>query len=211
MENQELQELFAAKRTTEANRRRQTELRQKLEATAVPTMPTKKRRLWPVWAGAAAASIALLIAILPLLTTHNKPISTPIARADVPTAVVPADENEPSTPEMPLETIKPIRPTRPHADEVAQATEIISIAEEPIDETEKVSTVEAPTRDLAEDAEQTTDDTPAPRIHRRSSTRLANRSNIVTVQNQPSDFQTLLASAFVTEKNTPFTLTSINL
>ena len=37
MENKDLQELFAAKRTTEANRRRQAELRRKLEATAAPT------------------------------------------------------------------------------------------------------------------------------------------------------------------------------
>ena len=61
MENKELQELFAAKRTTEANRRRQEELRRKLEASAAPAAPAKSRRLWPVWAGAAAASIALLI------------------------------------------------------------------------------------------------------------------------------------------------------
>ena len=46
MEDKELQELFAAKRTAEANRRRQEELRRLLEASAAP----KTRRLWPVWA-----------------------------------------------------------------------------------------------------------------------------------------------------------------
>ena len=65
MENKELQELFAAKRTTEANRRRQAELRQQLEATAAPTAQGKTRRLWPVWAAGIAASIALVLLTVP--------------------------------------------------------------------------------------------------------------------------------------------------
>lgn len=51
MEDKELQELFAAKRTSEANRRRQEALRRMMEASTVK----KSRRLWPVWFGAVAA------------------------------------------------------------------------------------------------------------------------------------------------------------
>ena len=63
MEDKELQKMFAAKRTVEANRRRQEELRNMLSATAAP----KSRRLWPVWLGSAAACITLLLITLPVL------------------------------------------------------------------------------------------------------------------------------------------------
>lgn len=76
MEDKELQELFAAKRTSEANRRRQEELRRMMEASAAK----KSRRLWPVWFGAAA--ILLLLIALP--TLFRQPESTPllVAQAD---------------------------------------------------------------------------------------------------------------------------------
>ena len=108
MENKELQELFAAKRTTEANRRRQEELRRKLEASAAPAAPAKSRRLWPVWAGAAAASIALLIVTLPLLFTNSKTASMPIAKADMPAVVVPAEDSETPAPAMVKEPVRTI-------------------------------------------------------------------------------------------------------
>ena len=72
MEDKELQELFDAKRTVEANRHRQEELRRLVTARA--TKRNKKRKtmmLWPVWTGAAAAAVALMLIIRPLLMEHD--------------------------------------------------------------------------------------------------------------------------------------------
>jgi len=66
-EYKELQELFAAKRTTEANRRRQEELLRMLQTELKPA--PKSRRLWPVWASAAAAAILLLLFVTPMMRT----------------------------------------------------------------------------------------------------------------------------------------------
>ena len=86
MEDKELQELFAAKRTAEANRRRQEEL-----AAMIDRKTAKKRPLWPVWAGAAAAGIALLLFSLPSL--FRTETTAPVKVAQV---VVPITIDEPS-------------------------------------------------------------------------------------------------------------------
>lgn len=84
MEDKELHELFEAKRTTEANRRRQEEL-----AAMIGHKARHSRPLWPVWIGAAAASIALFIIVLPMMSgrTDDSPIQ--IANTDIPEVVVP--------------------------------------------------------------------------------------------------------------------------
>ena len=201
MEDKELQELFAAKRTSEANRRRQAELRRKLEATAAPT---KSRRLWPVWAGAAAASIALLIATLPLLITNSQPASIPIAQAEVPTAVVPAEGDEAPAPEKDKESSRTIKPTKSLAIKAAPANEMVTTAEDPIVQPEEDPIAEAPTIDLAEYAEAT----PSPRIHRRTSTRMV---NIPKEARREGFDMSWLADAFGSEDSTPLTLSTIKM
>ena len=206
MENKDLQELFAAKRTTEANRRRQAALRRKLEATAAPT---KSRRLWPVWAGAAAASIALLIATLPLLITNSQPASIPIAQAEVPTAVVPAEGDEAPAPEKDKESSRTIKPTKSLAIKAAPANEMVTTAEDPIVQPEEDPIAEAPTIDLAEYAEPTTTEaTPSPRIHRRTSTRMV---NIPKEARREGFDMSWLADAFGSEDSTPLTLSTIKM
>lgn len=206
MENKELQELFAAKRTTEANRRRQEELRRKLEATVAPA---KSRRLWPVWAGAAAASIALLIVTLPLLFTNSKPASMPIAQAEVPTVVVPAEDSERPAPAISKEPIRTIKPTRIRPIETVPAAEMVATAEEPIAQPEEEPIAEAPVIDLAEYAEPTTTiDTPSPRIHRRTSSRMV---NIPKEARREGFDMSWLADAFGSEDATPLTLSTIKM
>ena len=82
MEDKKLQELFAAKRTSEANRRRQEELRRMMEVESGKRKVESSRRLWPVWFGAAAAAVVLLLIALP--TLFRQPESTPllVAQAD---------------------------------------------------------------------------------------------------------------------------------
>lgn len=101
MEDKELQELFAAKRTTEANLRRQEELRRLIEAQNT----RRSRPMWPVWAGTAAAAIALLLLVRPLLqppAENDGPIL--VAQTEVPTPTVVGEV--PAT----LETKVPDRP-----------------------------------------------------------------------------------------------------
>ncbi len=209
MENKELQELFAAKRTTEANRRRQEKLRRKLEASAAPAAPAKSRRLWPVWAGAAAASIALLIVTLPLLIINNQPASMPIAKAEVPTVVLPAENSETPAPAMVKEPVRTIKPTRIRPIETAPAADMVATAGEPFAQPEEEPLAEAPVIDLAEYAEPTTTiDTPSPRIHRRTSSRMV---NIPEETRREAFDMSWLADAFGSEDATPLTLSTIKM
>lgn len=90
MDDKELQELFEAKRTVEANRRRQAELRKRIEELSAATAERTERRrtmpLWPVWTGAAAAAIALLLVMRPFT---NRPAIGGEGPALVAEAVVP--------------------------------------------------------------------------------------------------------------------------
>ena len=95
MKDKELQELFAAKRTLEANRRRQQQIAKALVAGK------HKHTLWPLWTGAAAAAVAAVI-LLALPKEQAMPTASPVQIAQV------------TTPSMP-ETTEPIiiqRPTR---------------------------------------------------------------------------------------------------
>ena len=82
MEDKELQELFTAKRTAGANRRRQEEL-----AAMIGRKTAKKRPLWPVWAGAAAAGIALLLFSLPSLFRTETTAPVKVAQVEVPITI----------------------------------------------------------------------------------------------------------------------------
>lgn len=208
MENKELQELFAAKRTTEANRRRQAELRQQLEATAAPTAQGKTRRLWPVWAAGIAASIALVLLTVPGL--FHAESEQPVLVAEAGEVIETIDTIDT------IETIDTINP-KPAKTYHSTATVLAAAEEEALPdmetETEEPTTptFEAPAIELANNATPEPPASNAPRIHRRTSTSMVNSSNIETIQPMPSDFQNFLANAFGTETDTPFNLTTFNL
>lgn len=212
MENKELQELFAAKRTTEANRRRQEELRQQLEATAAPAAPARSRRLWPVWAAGIAASIALVLLTMPSL--FRRAGEQPVLMAEAGKIIDTIGTIDT------IETIETI-PPKPAKPFHSTATALAAAEEAPLPEpetkgTEAVEepttpTIEVPAIELADNATPEPPASNAPRIHRRTSTSMVNSSNIETIQPMPSDFQNFLASAFGTETDTPFNLTTFNL
>lgn len=211
MENKELQELFAAKRTTEANRRRQAELRQQLEAAAAPTAQGKTRRLWPVWAAGIAASIALVLLTMPSL--FRRAGEQPVLMAEAGKTIEAIDTIEAIETIETIETINP-KPAKTYH---STATALAAAEEEALPdletETEEPTTptIEVPAIELADNATPELPASNAPRIHRRTSTSMVNSSNIETIQPMPSDFQNFLASAFGTETDTPFNLTTINL
>ena len=215
MENKELQELFAAKRTTEANRRRQAELRQQLEAAAAPAAPAKSHRLWPVWAAGIAASIALVLLTMPSL--FRRAGEQPVLVAEAGEAIEAIDTIEAIETIETIETINP-KPAKTYH---STATALAAAEEAPLPEPEtkgteaveepETATIEVPAIELADNATLEPPASNAPRIHRRTSTSMVNSSNIETIQPMPSDFQNFLASAFGTETDTPFNLTTINL
>ena len=215
MENKELQELFAAKRTTEANRRRQAELRRQLEATAAPTAPARSRRLWPVWAAGIAASIALVLLTMPGL--FRRAGEQPVLMAEAGEAIEAIDTIEAIETIETIETINPKPAKTYHSTAtVLAAAEEVPLPEPETKGTETVeepatATIEVPAIELADNATPEPPASNAPRIHRRTSTSMVNSSNIETVQPMPSDFQNFLASAFGTETDTPFNLTTFNL
>ncbi len=215
MENKELQELFAAKRTTEANRRRQAELRQQLEATAAPTAPARSRRLWPVWAAGIAASIALVLLTMPGL--FRRAGEQPVLMAEAGEAIEAIDTIEAIETIGTIETIPPKPAKTFHSTAaVLAAAEEAPLPEPETKGTEAVekpatATIEVPAIELADNATPEPPASNAPRIHRRTSTSMVNSSNIETVQPMPSDFQNFLANAFGTETDTPFNLTTFNL
>lgn len=157
MEDKELQELFAAKRTAEANRRRQEEL-----ATMIAGKTKRTRPLWPVWAGAAAASIAILIFALPALFRTESSMPVEIARTEAPEIILPETTTEEATPIY----------AKPTAHK-AKNTSTISLPQEDVEpqvieeEQQPMPTVEQPTQ------EEETPAAPVRRVMRRTSTLIA--------------------------------------
>ena len=202
MEDKELQELFAAKRTTEANRRRQEELTRMINAKAKRTRP-----LWPAWAGAVAAGIAVLLLTLPALFRTEATAPVLVAQTEVPEVTI--------LPETTTEEV-PAPSTRQKAVRKAETVETIEEIEaiEAIDNTEPIESIES-THSI--ETIQPTEPVPtAPRVHRRSSTLLActEGCTIITVpdspQNHSTDIQQLLAAAFGSS-NEPLTLKTFEL
>lgn len=199
MEDKELQEMFAAKRTVEANRRRQEELRQLMAASAAP----KSRRLWPVWALSAAASIALLLITLPILFRSETAEPLLVAEAtEIPTPKEAPDTNI-ATATSKTRTSRISRTSRKAAT-TPNTPLLVAKAEEP--QPEPVPFVEQEPVEQEEPEEIINE---GPTIHRRTSTRLANSGNIVNVPSPRFDFQQFLADAFGSETSTPVTLKTI--
>ena len=158
MEDKELQELFAAKRTVETNRRRQEDL-----AALIDSKTRRTRTLWPLWTASAAAAIALLIVTLPSLFSSREVTPSQMAQAELP-AVLPPQPEEPAAPTpliKPIANTEPIKPIKP----------ITTI--ETIDTIDTISLLPTPSASAPDpDPDQDLFD-PVPRIMRRTSTMLA--------------------------------------
>ena len=203
MNDKELEQLFAAKRTTEANRRRQEELARMINATAKRTRP-----LWPAWAGAVAAGIAVLLLTLPALFRTEATAPVLVAQTEVPEVTI--------LPETTPEEV-PAPSTRQKAVRKAETVETIEGIEaiKAIDNTEHIESIES-THSI--ETIQPTEPVPtAPRVHRRSSTLLActEGCTIITVpdslQKHSTDLQQLLAEALGSRNNEPLTLKTFEL
>lgn len=207
MEEKELQQMFEAKRTAEANRRRQAELARLIEAQGAP----KSRRMWPVWAGAAAASVALLLVTLPLLMRSEATEPVLVAQTEVP-----AVDEFPSTSNLqpPTSDLQPPTSAAPQGEPARMARTQPSAAEAPVVEEEAPAEEEvapAPVETPAEIhvAEPKPAEAPKPRIHRRASTRM------VSVQSarrkEGGAASQLLAGMLGTEESEPLSLKEFEL
>lgn len=207
MEDKELQELFAAKRTAKANRRRQEELRRLLEASAAPEATHKTRRLWPVWASAAAATLLLLLITLPAL--FRQPEAAPLLMARNETPSLAPQDGKIAPKEMPAEKQKATK-RKTMAKTVTREAEYY--AEENTPEPDIViepKTIVAPIVH-PEPIETPLASNDEPRIHRRTSTRMVcSNCDISNVPSPNTAFQNFLAATFGTEPRTPLTLTNI--
>ena len=92
-----MQELFEAKRTTEANRRRQEEL-----SAMIGRKTAKKRPLWPVWAGAAAAAVFAAVLLMPPFFSYDEEMPL-IAQAE-PATFIDAESDATITLQLPTTT-----------------------------------------------------------------------------------------------------------
>ena len=200
-----MQELFAAKRTAEANRRRQEELTRMIEGMVGQEAKPRVRPMWPVWAGSVAAGIAVVLLTLPALFRTEATAPVLVAQTEVPEVTI--------LPETTPEEV-PAPSTRQKAVRNAETVETIEEIEalEAIDNTEPIESIESSIETI-----QPTEPVPtAPRVHRRSSTLLActEGCTIITVpdslQKHSTDIQQLLAAAFGSS-NEPLTLKTFEL
>jgi hypothetical protein len=208
MEDKELQELFAAKRTAEANRRRQEELRRLLEASAAPEAAPKTRRLWPVWASVAAAAILLLLLTLPVLFRQPEAAPLLMARNETPS---PAPQEEIIAPKEEKPTEKQgVTKRKAIAKTVTKEAEYY--AEE---NTPEPDTVIEPETTVAPIAQPEPIETPIasndePRIHRRTSSNMVcSNCSITNVPTESTALQNFLVATFGAETLPPLTLKNI--
>ena len=208
MEDKELQELFAAKRTAEANRHRQEELRRLLEASAAPEASPKTRRLWPVWASAAAAALLLLLITLPVLFRQPEAAPLLMARNETPS---PAPQEEIIAPKEEKPTEKQgVTKRKAIAKTVTKEAEYY--AEE---NTTEPDTVIEPETTVAPIAQPEPIETPIasndePRIHRRTSSRMVcSNCSITNVPTPNTALQNFLVATFGAEILPPLTLKNI--
>ncbi len=197
MEDKELQELFDAKRTVEANQRRQEQLAAMIGAKASP----KSHRLWPLWVTSAAAGIALLLMTIPSLFSRQETDTMIVAQApdielaeeseiDIPKTVTQNHgtvNNTRITPNTPSYQINPIAPSTP--DPKVSDTELSDVTPasvEPPVHLEQPYAEPAPT---------------APRVHRRSSTRLGNTNTQKIKQHERPELRQILADVLGSSDN----------
>ena len=214
MNDKELEQLFEAKRTSEANRRRQEELARMINAKAKRTRP-----LWPAWAGAVAAGIAVLLLTLPALfrTSNDTPMlasNTTFPQREKPAHTISSPKlgegDRPQGGGGVCQTTN--RHTPPTTLRVATPS---NLEGEPADAIEEPILIVEPEPMETEEPKEIINI--APRVHRRNSTLLActDGCNIITVpedsQTQSTDLQQLLAEAFGSRNNEPLTLKTFEL
>lgn len=208
MEDKELQELFAAKRTAEANRRRQEELRRMLQAE-LESAP-KTRRLWPVWASAAAAVLLLLLITLPVLFRQPEAAPLLMARNETPSPT-PQEEIPTTKKEKPTEK-QEVKNRKVMAKTVTREAEYYAEKNTPEPDT-VIATKTEPTVVpivLSKPIETPLASNDKPRIHRRTSTSMVcSNCNINNVPSQSTALQDFLAATFGTAANTPIPLKTI--
>lgn len=203
MEDKELQELFDAKRTVEANRRRQEQLAALTGANAV----SKSRRLWPLWVASAAAGIALLLMTIPSLFNRHEPDPIIVAQApDIELTKEPENDiaetvthnyqivqTTPNTLSNPnnqsIQNIQSnqsdlITPTSPAPD--------TELSNEPSESVEPAMNLEQPSVESAPTA---------PLIHRRSSTRLGSTNNTTIKRHERPELRQILADVLGNDDN----------
>lgn len=206
MENKELQELFTAARTTEANRRRQERLTAMIEAQT----PTKKnRRLWPIWAASVAAGIAVLLMTMPTLfrpehTEQHVLVAKETGRIGDSSITVLTGSPEIAPLPAPTRKTDPIKgttPTRETISTIPTAPLPSSVLAE--DETETPALLSEP---MVEPQPEPIQQQPQRRVHRRTSTRM------VTCDKSPRfDYHKAIADALCKEDNKPLTLHTIKI
>lgn len=199
--------MFAAKRTVEANRRRQEELRNMLSATAAP----KSRRLWPVWLGSAAACITLLLIALPMLFRSESP--TPLVVAEASELPTPAETDSTSITSKSSTTSITSKTSTTKKARKAQATPTLLASvepeEQPREETQEEPLLAQETLPTPSTVQEAVPEE-SPRIHRRTSTQMiCSNCNINNVPSPSTTLQDFLAATFGTEASTPFTLKTI--
>ena len=212
MEDKELQELFAAKRTTEANRRRQEELRHRLEATVAPETAPKTRRLWPVWTSAAAAALLLLLLTMPVL--FRQPEEAPLLTAYNETLSPTPQEEKIAPKEMPAEVPQRKATKKIATIEAIEKIEKIETIEPEYYAEEQTPIVEPETRDTHPADTLSTFHSPlstsAPTIHRRTSTNMVcSNCSITNVPTESTALQNFLVATFGAETLPPLTLKNI--
>ena len=190
MEDKELQELFAAKRTVEANRRRQEELAAMIGRRVTPA----SRHLWPLWAVSVAAGIAVVLITIPAI--FRTEISEPQLIAQTPVVVM---AEEPGSP-------------LPAAKEALKARKSIE-SMEPIKTIEVIETIEADEEPSVPE-EPAVEPKPEPqkpqrRVHRRTSTRMVSTGNAATTVKR--DYRKAVADALCQEESNTITLHTIDL
>lgn len=194
MEDKELQELFAAKRTVEANRRRQETLHQMISTP-------KNRRLWPVWALSAAACLALLLITLPPLfrsETEEPLLVAEAGKNTIEAATIEVIDRVDST--KSTQSIHSPVSAKPAA--LSSPTEIVAI-EDPLAEPEVYEPIVPVTVEPTVQEQK-----PAgPRIHRRTSSRMVcSNCSIHNDTSHSTAFQDFLAATFGTAANAPIPL-----
>lgn len=200
MEDKELQQLFDAKRTADANLHRQKELIAAMRATGKHTS-----QMWPVWAGAVAASIALVLLTLPDLLRGDE--MAPMQVVELSPAEIPTIQYEDE------EYIAPIPKQTPRAKTLA-ITEKQPAQDNPdyqgnIEISDDPVALETP--EILSAPEETTEPA-APRIHRRRSTRMISAPNVKRNEHpERSDFRQMLADAIATPDNSTLTIHTFEL
>ena len=167
MEDKELQELFAAKQTVEANRRRQ----ERLSAAIAGQSKVKSRRPWPLWITSAAASIAVLLMTTPQLFRSDTTEPPLVAQTPEITATEDPESIQQDIPSTTGLTSK--------TSSSSTSTTSITCKPEDVEALPAVEETPAPEASATEPAaeQQPEPQKPQRRVHRRTSTRIVTTGN----------------------------------